>query len=143
LTPNLPDDIENQQAVRLANEADPTGERTIGEMNGYKRCFARLLFTGILTKPDGVLSTSVGQLQKWREVLEGKTNILKHGYYCVRLPDEAERLKKLSRVESTVLAERFFKERSPYNEMKNRRRFGVPNLVRDISAILVTWIERK
>lgn len=29
---NLPDDIENQQAVRLASEADPTGERTIGEM---------------------------------------------------------------------------------------------------------------
>lgn len=29
------DDIENQQAVRLAKEADPAGERTIGELNGY------------------------------------------------------------------------------------------------------------
>lgn len=108
------------------------------------RVFARLvLLTGILTKPDNVLPTSMGQLQKWREVLEGKTNFLTHGYYCVRLPDEAERLKKLSRAETTSLAEKFFKERSPWNEMKNRGRFGVPHLVRDISTILVTWIEKK
>lgn len=85
----------------------------------------------------------MGQLHKWREVLEGKTNILQHGYYCVRLPDEAERLKKLSRAESQALAERFFKERSPWNEMQNRRRLGVQNLVLDVSALLVQWIEKK
>ena len=56
--------------------------------------------TGVLTKPDTVLSTSVGQLQKWRDVLEENSNVLKHGYYCVRLPDEAERVKKLSRAET-------------------------------------------
>ncbi|KAF8335514.1 P-loop containing nucleoside triphosphate hydrolase protein [Amanita rubescens] len=122
----MSDDIENQQAVRLAKEADPAGERTIG----------------VLTKPDTVLSTSMGQLKKWREVLEGKTNILQHGYYCVRLPDEAERLKKLSRAETEGLAERFFKERFPWNKMKDRGRLGVPNLVRDVSALLVQWIEK-
>ena len=99
--------------------------------------------TGVLTKPDTVLSTSVGQLQKWRDVLEGNSNILKHGYYCVRLPDEAERVKKLSRAETQGLAERFFTERSPWNEIKNRGRLGIPNLVRDVSALLVRWIERK
>ena len=97
----------------------------------------------MLTKPDTVLSTSVGQLKKWRDVLEGNSNVLKHGYYCVRLPDEAERLKKLSRVETQGLAERFFTESSPWNEIKNRGRLGIPNLVRDVSAILVQWIERK
>lgn len=85
----------------------------------------------------------MGQLLKWRDVLEGKLNVLDHGYYCVRLPDEAERLKKLSRAETQELAERFFKERSPWSEMKNCERLGVPNLVRDISALLVRWIERK
>ena len=30
LSPTLSDDIENQQAVRLAKEADPAGKRTIG-----------------------------------------------------------------------------------------------------------------
>jgi hypothetical protein len=98
---------------------------------------------GVLTKPDTVLPTSIGQLQKWRNVLEGKANVLRHGYYCVRLPDEAERLKRLSRAETENLAEEFFQARSPWNEMINRKRFGVPNLVRDASALLVQYIEKK
>ena len=131
--------------MRLAKEADPTGERTIGQLKRlYKRfCLVYFYPLGVLTKPDTVLSTSVGQLQKWRDVLEGNSNVLKHGYYCVRLPDEAERLKKLSREETQGLAERFFRESSPWNEIKNRGRLGIPNLVLDISALLVRWIERK
>jgi vacuolar protein sorting-associated protein 1 len=85
----------------------------------------------------------MGQLQKWRDVIEGNANVLQHGYYCVRLPDEAERLKKHSRKETEELAERFFTEGSPWNEIKNRGRLGIPNLVRDVSAILVQWIEKK
>jgi len=53
-------------------------------------------------------------------------------------------VKKLSRTETEGLAaKRFFKERPPWNEMKNRARLGVPNLVRDVSALLVQWIEKK
>ncbi len=120
-------------------------EQLVGEMVTLNIFRSSLLSqcTGVLTKPDTVLSTSMGQLKKWREVLEGKTNILQHGYYCVRLPDEAERLKKLSRTETEGLAERFFKDHPPWNEMKNRGRLGVPNLVRDVSALLVQWIEKK
>ncbi|KAF8635346.1 hypothetical protein AX15_000462 [Amanita polypyramis BW_CC] len=120
------DDIENQQAVRLAKDADPTGARTIG----------------VLTKPDTVLSSSIGQLKKWQAVLEGKANILKHGYYCVRLPDEAERTMRNSHTGSEKLAEKFFTTCSPWNEMRNRERFGVRNLVRDASVLLVECIEK-
>ena len=97
----------------------------------------------MLTKPDTVLSTSVGQLQKWRDVLEGNLNVLKHGYYCVRLPDEAERLSKLPQAETQGLTDWFFTGNSPWNDIKNRRRLGIRNLVRDASALLVQWIERK
>ena len=96
-----------------------------------------------MAKPDTVLPTSIGQLQKWRNVLEGKANVLRHGCHCVRLPDEAERLKRLSRAEIENLAEEFFQTRSPWNEMVNRKQFGVPNLVRDASTLLVHYIEKK
>ncbi|KIL59205.1 hypothetical protein M378DRAFT_1017544 [Amanita muscaria Koide BX008] len=122
----MSDDIENQQAVRLAKEADPTGERTIG----------------VLTKPDVVLPSSMGQLQKWRDVLEGKAYPLEHGYYCVRLADEAERMKRPSRAESERLADGFFRTRDPWSKMSLRSRFGIPNLVRDVSTLLVLWIEK-
>ena len=98
---------------------------------------------GLLTKPDTVLPSSHGQLQKWREVLEGKAHILNNGYYCVRLPDEAERMKQFSRAKAEELAEDFFKSRQPWSEMPNRRCFGVPNLVGDVSALLVQWIEKQ
>jgi hypothetical protein len=39
LTLGWTDDIENQQAVRLAKEADPTGERTIGMRNNFGGLF--------------------------------------------------------------------------------------------------------
>ncbi|KAF8637496.1 hypothetical protein AX17_002781 [Amanita inopinata Kibby_2008] len=122
----MSDDMENQQAVRLAREADPSGERTIG----------------VLTKPDVVLPTSIGQLQKWRDVLESRMHKLQHGYYCVRLPDEAERVNANARAESERLADNFFRTRAPWNEMQMRNRFGIPNLVRDISTLLVQWIEK-
>ncbi|KIL59206.1 hypothetical protein M378DRAFT_111256 [Amanita muscaria Koide BX008] len=119
------DDIENQQAVRLAKEVDPTGRRTIG----------------VLTKPDVVLPSSIGQLNRWRSVLEGDAFPLQLGYYCVRLPDEAERMKQLPRVESERLADAFFRTHNPWSQMTLRSRFGIPNLVHDVSSLLVEWIE--
>ena len=85
----------------------------------------------------------MGQLQKWRDVLEGKAYPLEHGYYCVRLADEAERMKRLSRAESERLADGFFRTRDPWSQMSLRSRFGIPNLVRDVSALLALRIEKK
>ena len=92
---------------------------------------------------DYAKQTHPNQLQKWKDVLEGKAHGLEHGYYCVRLPDETERNKQLPRSESERLADGFFRTRSPWNQMTDRSRFGIPNLVKDISALLVKWIEEK
>ncbi|KAK0441222.1 uncharacterized protein EV420DRAFT_1315586 [Desarmillaria tabescens] len=66
---------------------------------------------------------------------------LKHGYYCVRLPDDDERRSKISQEESQARAKRYFEENSPWKEYPDSSRFGVPALVYDISRLLVALIE--
>ncbi|KAF9000117.1 P-loop containing nucleoside triphosphate hydrolase protein [Cyathus striatus] len=122
------DDMENQQAVRLAREADPQGERTIG--------------TGVITKPDTLTKGSIGLQDKWKKVLRGEAYALRHGYYCVRLPDDAERAKGITRIESQRRASEFFDTVSPWKDIPDRRRLGIPNLVADVSYLLVNLIER-
>ncbi|KAG5640430.1 hypothetical protein DXG03_008696 [Asterophora parasitica] len=120
------DDLQNQAALRLARDADPDGERTIG----------------VLTKPDALTKGAVGNRQKWRDVIEGKSHPLKHGYYCVRLPDDDERKRNLSRAESQKIAADFFEAIAPWNAIADRNRFGVPNFVANISELLVKLIEK-
>ncbi|PFH48255.1 hypothetical protein AMATHDRAFT_150299 [Amanita thiersii Skay4041] len=126
ITIPMGDDIENQQAVRLAKEADPMGERTIG----------------VLTKPDMVLPGATGSMKRWKDVLEGQIHPLKHGYYCVRLLDDEERSKQLSRAELERSADEFFRTRTPWSELQRHNRFGVPNLVKDVSTLLMMRIEK-
>ncbi|KAJ3972925.1 P-loop containing nucleoside triphosphate hydrolase protein [Lentinula raphanica] len=121
----MTDDMENQEAARLAKQADPSGKRTIG----------------ILTKPDGITRGATGARQRWKEVLEGKLHPLHHGYYCVRLADDEERAKQLGRSESEALASEFFSKTEPWSEFVDRSRFGVPNFVKDLSELLLRMIE--
>jgi hypothetical protein len=86
---------------------------------------------------------ATGGREKWKAVLEGREHRTKHGYYCVRLPDDDERTRKVSRMESQRIADEFFTSNPPWSEMSNRRRFGIPNFVHDISALLVQLIEEK
>jgi vacuolar protein sorting-associated protein 1 len=138
-----PDDIENQQAVRLAKEADPFGERTIG------RCEICLTESnikhtlGVLTKPDTLPPGASGSRKRWMTIIEGHQHQLKHGYYCVRLPDDDERARNISRMESSKIATDFFNGTPPWNTVASRNRFGVHNLVSDLSWILVGLIEKK
>ncbi|KAG6877110.1 hypothetical protein C0993_010223 [Termitomyces sp. T159_Od127] len=122
----MSDDMQNQAAFRLAKDADPTGERTIG----------------ILTKPDTLSAGATGHLQNWKDTLEGKQYPLKHGYYCVRLPTDAERNRNRSRIDSQRFEERFFETTSPWNTIADRARFGVPSFVANISGLLVQLIEK-
>ncbi|RDB19012.1 Interferon-induced GTP-binding protein Mx [Hypsizygus marmoreus] len=144
----MSDDIDNQAAVRLAREADPHGERTIG------MCLVRAisthldkrvpspLCTGVLTKPDTLTRGALGARQKWQETIEGKVDPLKHGYYCVRLPDDDERARNISRAASQELAAKYFASTAPWDQMANHRnRFGVPNFVSDVSRLLIELIE--
>ncbi|KAF8198265.1 P-loop containing nucleoside triphosphate hydrolase protein [Mycena galopus ATCC 62051] len=121
----MSDDIQNQQAARLAKDADPAGERTIA----------------VLTKPDILGPGATGSRQKWKDILEGRDQPLKHGYHCVRLPDDAERSRAISRAESERFAAEYFDSNQPWQDIADRSRFGVPNLATFLSKLLIDRIE--
>ncbi|KAJ3500913.1 hypothetical protein NLJ89_g9579 [Agrocybe chaxingu] len=123
----MSDEYENMQAVRLAKQcsADPDGERTIG----------------VLTKPDTLGPGARGSLEKWKAVLEGTEHATTHGYYCVRLPDDEERARGISKAEAQRTADDFFNTTPPWCDIQDRGRFGIPNFVKNVSALLVQLIE--
>ncbi|KAJ7242403.1 P-loop containing nucleoside triphosphate hydrolase protein [Mycena haematopus] len=121
----MSDDIQNQQAARLAKDADPDGARTIA----------------VLTKPDILGVGATGSRQKWKDILEGRDQPLTHGYYCVRLPDDAERSQGIPRAESERRAAEYFDTTQPWRDIVDRSRFGVPNLATFLSKLLVARIE--
>ncbi|KAG1844181.1 P-loop containing nucleoside triphosphate hydrolase protein [Suillus subalutaceus] len=124
----MSDDMENQQSMSLARAADPNGERTIG----------------VLTKPDTLGTGAINQRRKWVEIIEGcsEEHTLTHGFYCVRLPDDAERAQRLSRAESQRRAAEYFDTTSPWKDVIHRHRFGIPGFVSDISQLLIRMIEK-
>lgn len=97
----------------------------------------------MLTKPDMLTTGASGARDKWREIILGQDqrHKLQHGYYCVRLPDDDERRRNISRDESQTAAQQFFDRTSPWRDFPDRSRFGIPALVRDISRLLVGLIE--
>ncbi|KAJ4000867.1 P-loop containing nucleoside triphosphate hydrolase protein [Lentinula boryana] len=121
----MSDEMENQESARLAKQADPSGIRTIG----------------VLTKPDTITRGAIGARERWKDILQGKLYPLHHGYYCVRLADDEERAKRLSRSASEALSSEFFQKTDPWSGFVDRSRFGVPNFVKDISRLLLGMIE--
>jgi GTPase SAR1 family protein len=122
----MSDDMENQLSVTLAKHVDPQGERTIG----------------ILTKPDMLSEGSVNARQSWLDVIEGRKHKLNHGYYCVRLPDDAQRAQRLSRSAFQRIAADYFDTTAPWSGVADRGRFGIPAFVTDISVLLVNHIKK-
>ncbi|KIY47098.1 hypothetical protein FISHEDRAFT_75009 [Fistulina hepatica ATCC 64428] len=126
VTVPMSDDLENQEAVRLAREVDPKGQRTIV----------------VLTKPDTVTEGQISAREKWKALLEGRSvdHRLRHGYFCVRLRDDAERARNSTRSEAEEAANLLFSQK-PWSEITDRSRFGVDNLVDYLSRLLIQLIE--
>lgn len=124
----MTDDMENQQAVLLARNADPQGLRTIG----------------VLTKPDMLPAGATNARRKWKDILEGNLpqHSLKLGYYCVRLSDDDERARNISRSEAQALSDEFFETTPPWCQLLDQARFGIPSFVNSMSALLVDMIEK-
>lgn len=105
--------------------------------------FLRLV---VLTKPDTLTVGSTSARQKWRDVLTGKyhsdSQALKLGYYCVKLADDAERETHSTRSERQERETSFFSLTEPWNEVVNRGRFGVLNLVNDLSRHLTALLDQ-
>ncbi|KAF5350024.1 hypothetical protein D9756_009153 [Leucocoprinus leucothites] len=120
------DDIQNAGAVKLAKASDPDGRRTIV----------------VLTKPDLLGPGDTGAQESWKRTMRntpGSPNYLQHGYYCVRLPND--HLRQQGYTAHNLPDPNYFDITKPWNEVGDRGRFGVSNLVRDISAHLVQLIE--
>ncbi|TDL15309.1 P-loop containing nucleoside triphosphate hydrolase protein [Rickenella mellea] len=126
VTVPMTDDMKNQQSMKLAREADPMKSRTIG----------------VLTKPDALGRGATGARKTWTEVLEGRSDELRLGYYCVRLADDEERAKDLSRAETQHLASLFFQTTDPWMSIQDRSRFGIPALVKALSGHLTELLDR-
>ena len=143
----LADEMENQLASRLAREVDPEGQRTIGMCaaastsgDSLSTCVFPI---GVLTKPDNLRSGDLGALARWVDVLQGNSNKLTHGYYCVRLPDDAERSRNITRAEAERIEHEFFETRDPWKELANRRRLGIPQFVSELSSLFMSLIEKQ
>ncbi|KAF9035214.1 Dynamin central region-domain-containing protein [Panaeolus papilionaceus] len=124
----MSDDYQLMQAVKLAQKADPSGQRTLG----------------VLTKPDYLTTGATGMRNEWRLIIEGQKHKTAHGYFCVRLPDDEERKARKTPAEMEELARSFFESQTPWSEMQDEfgYRFGVKNLVKYISPILMNMIEK-
>lgn len=80
------EDYQNQPAVTMVKEADPTGKRTLG----------------VLIKPDRIED---GTFHIWEPILEGTD--LFHGYYVVKNPDPTQ-LGQMSHEEARASEAEFF-----------------------------------
>jgi len=119
------DDMENQGSALLAREADPEGKRTIG----------------VVTKPDTLTPGATSAREKWKGIFEGRQHRLLNGYYCVRLPDDDERTRGISRSEAEQKSKEYLDSTPPWSEIHDRGRFGVQNLIKDVSKLLMQVIE--
>ncbi|PBK80191.1 hypothetical protein ARMGADRAFT_1003277 [Armillaria gallica] len=117
--------ISNQKALKLANLADPQGRRTIG----------------VLTKPDMLPEGSVKTRALWLDVVEGRRFPLKHGYYCTRHPDDADRSQGMTSEEARKAEMEFFARTEPWNISIKLHYFGVKNLTAALSSLLIQVIQ--
>ncbi|KAI0820101.1 P-loop containing nucleoside triphosphate hydrolase protein [Trametes gibbosa] len=120
----MTDDIQNQKAAQLAREVDSAGSRTIG----------------VLTKPDAIPAGSTGVKKNYADVLEGRAHQTKHGYYCTRQPDDAERASNSSPASARAAEDKFFAECKPWATSTHRHRLGTDALVAAIANLLTELI---
>ncbi|KZT64693.1 hypothetical protein DAEQUDRAFT_717652 [Daedalea quercina L-15889] len=123
---NVPatDDIENVQAFKLAREADPERKRTIA----------------VVTKPDLLSDGATGLKQDWLDILQGRKHQLTLGYYVVRLPDDEQRRRNITRAQLDVEAQAYFASKLPWKNASPSR-LGIPNLVSDLSKLLMRILQ--
>lgn len=66
-----------------------------------------------MTKPDTLLPGATKARDLWLDILEGRRFPLKHGYYCTRQPDDAERADRITIPEARAVEAKFFEQTLP------------------------------
>ena len=143
----IQDDYENQKAMSLAKQVDPLGQRTIGTLVTCMRTYTEEqallhVLAGVLTKPDRLPNGAKKEKDQWLEVIEGRRFPLRHGYFCTRQPDDAERSNGITSEEARTAEKNFFSGTSPWSQSPYGSRFGTPSLVNNISSHLIQLIEK-
>ncbi|XP_053992599.1 dynamin-A-like isoform X2 [Hylaeus volcanicus] len=113
-------DIANSDALKLAREVDPSGERTLG----------------IITKCD-LMDNQTNAL----DILSGERYPLKRGYIGVVCPSERSMIKK-DGIASIIKEEKFFfSKNTAYSSIQHR--CGIGFLMESLNKMFLTHIEKK
>ena len=94
----------------------------------------------MVTKPDLLRGGSTGLQDEWLNIFQRRKHGLRLGYYAVRLPDDEQRKSGLSRSQLDVEAQNWFSSKHPW-KITSPDRLGIPNLVSDISKLLMKIIQ--
>lgn len=79
----------------------------------------------------------------WLDIIEGRNHVLRHGYYCTRQPDDAEREAGITMVEARTAEVKFFTDNTPWSTSRQKLRFGTENLVSTLSNLLMQVINER
>lgn len=96
-----------------------------------------------MTKPDMLPAGSTKALEIWLDVIEGRKHPLKHGYFCMRQLNDAERTQGVSYEAARLLEQAFFKTTQPWASSRSLNRFGRGNLVSSLSILLINLINER
>uniref|UniRef100_A0AAQ5YD14 Interferon-induced GTP-binding protein Mx n=1 Tax=Amphiprion ocellaris TaxID=80972 RepID=A0AAQ5YD14_AMPOC len=116
-------DIATTEALKMAQQVDPDGERTLG----------------ILTKPDLV---DKGTEDTVVEIVHNEVIHLKKGYMIVRCRGQKEISEKVSLMEATEKEQAFFENHAYFNILYSEGHATVPKLAEKLTLELVHHIER-
>lgn len=94
-----------------------------------------------MTKPDTLPSGATKARELWLDVIEGRRHSLKHGYFCTRQPDDADRANAISPKQARVAEAQFFAKTAPWATSTQQQRFGTNNLVETLSRLLTNLID--
>uniref|UniRef100_A0A671UP42 Interferon-induced GTP-binding protein Mx n=1 Tax=Sparus aurata TaxID=8175 RepID=A0A671UP42_SPAAU len=116
-------DIATTEALKMAQEVDPDGERTLG----------------ILTKPDLV---DKGTEETVVDIVHNEVIHLKKGYMIVKCRGQKEIAEKVSLTEATEREKAFFKDHVHFHTLYNDGHATVPKLAEKLTLELVQHIEK-
>ena len=102
--------------------------------------FFDLGIAAVVTKPDLLGPDQTGLQENWLNILQGRKNQSRLGYYGVLLPSDRKRENGLSRSQLDAEAHSWFSTKHPWKNTPQDR-LGIPNLVSDISKLLMKIIQ--
>ncbi|XP_029007607.1 interferon-induced GTP-binding protein Mx3-like [Betta splendens] len=116
-------DIATTEALKMAQEVDPDGERTLG----------------ILTKPDLV---DKGTEETVVDIVHNEVIQLKKGYMIVKCRGQSEILQQVSLPEATEREKAFFNEHAHFQVLYDEGHASIPKLAEKLTLELVHHIQK-